>query len=352
MSAVSTVVSGGGTGGLIAHFRATIAAVRMSAQYRCCGFVVRISVAVMPRRPRTADQVAAFFGPVMAGEVGSVEHVPVGYGNDNWQLVMSSGVRYIAKFGPLSSESKWRSSLEAYRLAVSVGLPVAQLVHFERFEDCVLRVFEWIDGTSSATIAGNSAATARFFSELGWAIAALHSVERDAFSSRLDASAPSFDRWVDYVEYRLGQIRVRCHAANAFTDGDLERVAGVVRTLAGRVSDVARPTLCHRDLHADNLLVGQDGELVAILDFDQAEVWDTAGEWSKLEWMLFPTFPASSARMFEAAYRSVHPEPTCWEERKFLVEVMEAVNGVANAVADGQDEFEASARSRLASLLH
>jgi Ser/Thr protein kinase RdoA (MazF antagonist) len=305
----------------------------------------------MPPQPRTAEQVATFVGPVMACEVASAERLPVGYGNENWRLVMSSGARYIAKFGPRSSESKWRSSQEAHRLAATVGVPVAQLIHFEPFEDCVLRVFAWIDGKCPTTIATNHAATARFFSELGHAVGALHSLERDAFSSRLDSSAPSFDRWVDYVEHRLGQICARCRAANAFTNRDLDRVARIVRASAARVSDVAEPTVCHRDLHGDNLLVGQNGELAAILDFDQAEVWDAAGEWTKLEWMLFPTFPASSTRMFSAAYRSVHPEPARWEDRKFLVDLMETVNGIANAVADGWDEFEADARSRLASLI-
>jgi aminoglycoside phosphotransferase (APT) family kinase protein len=212
-------------------------------------------------------------------------------------------------------------------------------------------VFEWIDGKSLTTIATDSVTTGRFLSQLGHAVAALHSLERRAFSSRLDGSAPLFDSWVDYVDHRLGQIRARCRAVSAFTDGDLDRVAGAVRALAVRVSDVAQPTLCHRDLHADNLLVGQNGELAAILDFDQAEVWDTAAEWHKLEWMLFPTFPASSARTFDAAYRSVHPEPARWEDRKKLVDLIETVNGIANAVADGWDEFEARARSRLTSLL-
>jgi len=300
---------------------------------------------------RTADEVADVVGSVLADDVVDAEHLPTGFGNENWRLTLASGARCVAKFGPLSAEAKWRSSQEAHRLAVSAGVPVARLIHFECFADSILRIFEWVEGSSPATIADAGSEASRFFSDLGRAVGALHSVEIDRFSSRLDGSAPRFGRWAEYVEYRLDQIRARCQATNAFPDSDVERIRGIVQQHADHVSDGCRPTLCHRDLHADNLLVGDDGTLTAILDFDCAELWDSAGEWGKLDWMLFPAFPPTCRQSFGAAYRSLHPEPALWEERKLVVGLIETFNGIPNAVAQGWDEFESECRSRLAMLL-
>jgi len=300
---------------------------------------------------RTADEVADLVGSVLDEEVVDAEHLPTGFGNENWRLTLSSGARCVAKFGPLSSEAKWRSSQEAHRLAASAGVPVARLIHFECLADSILRIFEWVDGSSPAVIASAESDVSRFFSDLGRAVAALHSIEAHMFSSRLDGSAPSFGRWADYIAYRLDQIRARCQATNAFTDADIDRICRVIRQHVDHVSDACRPTLCHRDLHADNLIVGTDGTLAAMLDFDCAELWDTAGEWSKFDWRLFPAFPPPCRQSFDAAYRSLHPEPEVWEERKLLVDLIETFNGIPNAIAEGWDEFETECRSRLTTLL-
>ena len=114
---------------------------------------------------------------------------------------------------------------------------------------------------------------------------------------------------------------------------------------------MSRPTLCHRDLHGDNLIVGEEGALAAILDFDQSELWDSAGDWCKLNWMLFPAFPQACRQSFDIAYRSLHPEPDLWEERKIVVDLIEAFNGIPNAIAQRWDEFESECRSRLVTLL-
>ena len=300
---------------------------------------------------RTADEVVDLVGSVLADDVVGAEHLPTGFGNENWRLTLSSGARCVAKFGPLSSEAKWRSAQEAQRLAGAAGVPVARLVHFECFADSLLRVFEWVDGIAPAEIESTGAEAARFFSDLGRAVGALHSVEIHEFGSRLDGSAPSFRRWADYVDHRLRQIRARCRATDAFSDGDLDRICEAIQRRADLVSDAARPALCHRDLHGDNLLVGEDGGLAAMLDFDQAERWDSAADWCKLDWMVFPAFPTVCRESFAAAYRSMHPDAELWEERQTGVDLIEAFNGVPNAIAQRWGDFESVCRSRLAPLL-
>ena len=187
-----------------------------------------------------------------------------------------------------------------------VGVPLPRLVHFAEHDDHIVRIYEWIDGRSPMDIAGDPDQVERLFGSLGTAIAKLHSIELDGFSSRLDGSAPSYRSWADYVDYRLEQIRGRCMEHGILDAPTMNRASTAISELADEVADSARPTLCHRDLYADNLVVDEDGALVAILDWDMAEAWDPAGEWFKLDWLLFPEFPNAEAS-FDAAYHAVHP---------------------------------------------
>jgi aminoglycoside phosphotransferase (APT) family kinase protein len=281
----------------------------------------------------------------------TVEHLPIGFGNENWRVEDGSGDAYILKVGPLTSAAKWASARTSFELATSIGVPIPRLVHFALRDDYIVRVYEWVDGQSPDVIADDPSAVAAFFSDLGAAVAALHSLTLDSFSSRLDDSAPAFEDWADYVGYRLHQIRGRCMRNDALDLPTLERACGVIVALAELVNDAAHPTLCHRDLHAANLLVDRGGSLLAVVDWDTAEAWDAAGEWFKLDWMLFPGFAGGEAS-FDAAYGAVHPDRPLWRERKRLVHLMETLNAIANARSEAWSaEFEARARSHLGSLL-
>ena len=220
-----------------------------------------------------------------------VARVPRGYGNENWRVTDASDRSYVLKVGPIASAAKWTSARAAYELAAGVGVPLPRLVHFAEHDDHVVRIYEWIDGRSPMDIAADPDRVEKLFASLGTAIAKLHSIELDGFSSRLDGSAPTFRSWADYVDYRLQQIRGRCMEHGVLDAPTLNRASTAISELAGEVADSARPTLCHRDLYADNLVVDEDGALLAILDWDMAEAWDPAGEWFKLDWLLFPEFP-------------------------------------------------------------
>jgi len=280
-----------------------------------------------------------------------VERVPRGFGNENWRVTDATDRSYVLKVGPISSATKWAAARVSYELAASVGVPLPRLVHFAEDDNQVVRIFEWIDGRSPLDIEADPERVARLFTSLGAAIAKLHSLELDGFSSRLDGTAPSFRSWADYVDDRLEQIRGRCTDHGVPDARTLDRATAAIGALAGAVDGSARPTLCHRDLYADNLVVDDDGALLAILDWDMAEVWDQAGEWFKLDWLLFPEFPNGEAS-FDAAYHAVHPQPAQWTQRKRVVDLMETLNVVANAAAQEWDaDFTASARARLDSLL-
>jgi len=64
-------------------------------------------------------------------------------------------------------------------------------------------MFEWIPGQTARSLAGDDEALLRLGAQLGESIARLHAPSLGSFGSRLDGSVPSFDRWMDYVSYRI-----------------------------------------------------------------------------------------------------------------------------------------------------
>ncbi len=83
------------------------------------------------------------------------------------------------------------------------------------------------------------------------------------------------------------------------------------------------------------------------MDFDGAEAWDPAIDVVKLRWLAFPDYPGS-----EAAFNSAYGQEPAWAERVRLVELVELVNAVPNAILNGDPQFEAAARSRLREVLN
>ena len=232
------------------------------------------------------DEAAALAREVLDVDRVALEPIAVGYGNVSWRVESDRG-RFVLKVGPRESAAKWASGRVGMGLATKVGVPTQRAVHFSVRDDRVVRAFEWVDGTMARSLHDRPDAQARLGADLGRAIATLHAVPRVSYSSRLEGSAPTFARWDEYVHHRLAQIGARVRATASVDEATLARASALASTVAGEVTDSARMTLCHRDLHPDNLVVDEDGALLAILDWDMAEVWDQAGEWFKLDWMLF-----------------------------------------------------------------
>ena len=281
----------------------------------------------------------------------TVQRHPVGFGNENWVIRTADGAcRWVLKVADLDNEAKWSSAHLALGLARSVGVPVAELVHEGRDDNVLVRVFTWIEGRSPAHVIGDDAQRDRFVRSLAVAIQSLHTIDTGAFSSRLDGSAPRFERWSSYLSHRFDQVRQRCVSVDAVDSVTLERVGDLIGRLAESVSPYTRPTVCHRDLHADNLLVSDSGELVGVIDWDAAESWDPAGEWFKLTWMLAESLSLDIETLTDACLTS-DIDRVQWHERVRVVDVIETLNTVPNAIVRGAEEFETRARCRLASLL-
>src|SRR5262249_50970922 len=202
------------------------------------------------RSPIDAQDVAALLCEALQTSQVRVERVPRGFGNENWRVTDAAARSYVVKVGPRESAAKWESARRAYELAESVRVPVPRLVHFASHDEYVVRIFEWVDGRSPREVANATEAVSAFLTTLGAAVAALHPSELDVFCPGLDGSAPSFRRWADYVDYRLGQIPSRCSDHEAVDRRTLDRASTSITAPAHAVNDAARPTLCHRDLYA------------------------------------------------------------------------------------------------------
>ena len=302
------------------------------------------------RPPRfDAATVRAIAADALGADIEHAVHVPVGWGNENWRVETADRRdRFVVKLGPPGSAAKWAATRIAYGVAAERGLPVPELLHAdaagERAGGWVVRILRWIDAHPPEAVLTSNDARARFFTEVGAAVRALHGHPVDAFSSRLDGSAPTFERWDGYVAFRWEQVRARAAAARAFEPQELDALERELTELAQAVADSAEPALCHRDLHLGNLLATDDAHLAAVLDFDGAEAWDPAIEVVKLRWLVFPDHPGADEH-FAAGYGGWPPQ---WDERVRLAEVLELSNVVANAVANGERAFERSARRRLA----
>lgn len=297
----------------------------------------------------TATRVRNVVADALGAPPDVVEHLPMGWGNENWR-VESRGERLVLKLGPPESAAKWAATHDVYRLGRQAALPVPELVYFDAGSEIaggwIVRIFTWMEGTRPDAVLTDAGRIARFFTDLATAARALHALPVDAFSSRLDGSAPSFDRWADYVEWRLPQVLDRVRATSSFAEPDARTLARLIQEVAAEVSPYASPSICHRDLHLDNLLATPDGRVAALLDFDGAEAWDAAIDVVKLRWLVFPSYPGA-----EPAFVESYGHPLRWSERVRLAELLALLNAVPNAIASGDSDFELLARTRLREVL-
>jgi aminoglycoside phosphotransferase (APT) family kinase protein len=167
------------------------------------------------------------------------------------------------------------------------------------------------------------------------------------FTSRVGRAG--FDRWSEFLAHRW--VPTLARVAHAQIDSTLvARAKACADSLAPEVDEVVTPALCHRDLYLDNVLVDDDGALVALLDFDLVEVWDPLVDFFKLEWFVFEPNPAAR-KPFMDAYLAGDHLPPMFEERVHLASIVELVNHAANWRIQGQPEIAAEALDRLSALL-
>jgi aminoglycoside phosphotransferase (APT) family kinase protein len=296
-----------------------------------------------------SDDVAPAAEALLGVRVTNLRRIERGFGNENWRATTPDG-DVVVKVGLADTDAaKWTASTRAQSLAAAAGVPVPNMLAFTPACDAlggrVVRIIEFVDGVHPEAVLADPAVARAFFADFGAVLGRLHAVPWHAFSSRLDGSAPEFATWAEYVEYRLPQIEAR--GADLLAPGEFAYIAAIVRETVAAVSAVVTPSLTHRDLYFDNLLVRPDGHLVAVLDWDGAEAWDPAIDLVKPRCQMFPVARADAVEAFWAAY----PALERLEERLVVVDLLEQANAVANARIMGNQEYEHRCRRWLGQAL-
>ena len=282
-----------------------------------------------------------------AAPVTAIQRIPRGWGNESFVVATAIGT-LVAKVALATTPAeKYRASAGALSLARSAGVSAPELLAFVdsvgSLDGRMLRVFRYLAGDTPQI----ETAPLPLYFELGATLRRLHSVEVSSFTSRLGTEG--FPRWSQFLDHRWQAVLDR--ASQAEFDVDLVvRAHAESVALSNAVDDVVAPALCHRDLYLDNVLVDEAGSLVALLDFDNVEVWDPVVDFFKLEWFVFEPNPAAREPFLDG-YLAGDPMPTMFDERVRLVSIVELLNHAANWHVQGQPEIAAEALGRLRALV-
>jgi aminoglycoside phosphotransferase (APT) family kinase protein len=277
-----------------------------------------------------------------AAPVVSLDRILQGWGNESWIADTALG-RLVVKVGqPWADAVKWRAAEAGLELARDNGVPVPELLAFVdavgSLDGRVLRVFRYIPGTTPTVDASPS-----FFRQLGTALRHLHSIAMPSFTARVGEEG--FPRWSAFLEHRWTAVAGRA-AVTGIDAALVTRARTLSAALAAEVDELVRPALCHRDLYLDNVLVDDDGSLVALLDFDIVEAWDPVVDFFKPQWFIFEPNSAAHSPFFEG-YLGGDLLPPLFDERLRLASIIELANHAANWRVQGQLEIAAEALARL-----
>jgi aminoglycoside phosphotransferase (APT) family kinase protein len=190
-------------------------------------------------------------------------------------------------------------------------------------EPHVASLWTWLDGTTLEDAPGDDAALG---DDLARRLLDLHEVTLPGFGRLLPdltpANAAGFARpaarWLDDLAHRLA-VRLE-NPAHGFDAAALSAVrTAVARAMAPLWSrPVARACLVHGDLSPGNLVIGPDGRLAGLIDWEMARAADPAVDAASLDFELAPRWPDLAARALE---RLAAHSPEDWERRLDLARV-------------------------------
>jgi aminoglycoside phosphotransferase (APT) family kinase protein len=286
-----------------------------------------------------------------ADVVGAPVRLTGGFNNESWVAGVEGAGKVLLRVArPTADVRKVRAAWQAQELAAAAGVPTGRCLRFwascEPLHGRAARLVEFVDGPRADEVLSEGTATMTFFASLGAALAKVHAVRLDAFSSRVDGSASCFARWSEYVAWRVPSIVRRGVESGAFSEAEIVEIFSVLPDLCARVDPVVTPALSHRDLHLPNIVADSDGKVRAIVDWDAAEAWDPMVDFVKLRWQVIGRFPGAEQALW-SGYSSGELPPML-EERLRIVDLLELTDGVANSRLEGWSECEAQNRRWLA----
>ena len=204
------------------------------------------------------------------------DQFPGGAANLTYRAVADSGAEYVLRRAPLGEVAKgghdmarehrvlsrlWRVyplAPRAFHFCEDPAVMGKPFFVMERRRGAVIRT-EWpssiMNDDSQRTVAAS----------LVDALADLHLVDP------ADADLAELGHPEGFVQRQIEGWTRRWHAAATRPVEDMEIVAGA---LAGRIPEPQRVSILHNDYKLDNTMVGADGNLVAVFDWDMATTGD------------------------------------------------------------------------------
>jgi Ser/Thr protein kinase RdoA (MazF antagonist) len=248
---------------------------------------------------------AAFAAACPQAMVREVAGLDLGYANRHWLFHTDEGPLLLKIPVRNTDPDHLRNLLAATRVAGELGIPVSKypafVPHFEPLGAPVL-VQEFVPGTQAAQQWAQLPLPARqdTAATLGRWVGALHT-RRGAELTNL-IGGRRHESVAAQVDADLTEALTVLHDAGV--DADLTKVRVRIERGVAEFGPV-EPTLCHRDVYLDNVLL-TDGAPSRLLDFEHARFSDQFAEFGKLRELVFDWYPETEAP-FMAAYEELHP---------------------------------------------
>lgn len=225
---------------------------------------------------RVAAYLSEFLPDLFASGPISFDQFPGGAANLTYRAITSSGDDYVLRRAPLGEVAKGGHDMAREHRVLSRLWRVFPLAprafHFcedpdvmgkpffvmERRHGSVIRT-QWPESLQDDT------ARRRVASSLVDALADLHLVDP------AEADLSDLGRPVGFVERQIEGWTRRWQAAATRPVADMEAVADV---LAARIPVAQTTSILHNDFKLDNTMVDDDGNLVAVFDWDMATTGD------------------------------------------------------------------------------
>lgn len=231
------------------------------------------------------------------------DRIEGGRSNLTYRLTDSHGNRWVLRRPPLYSvlASAHDVGREFQIMAAlrDTPVPVPGLVGFEPDADVTgapFYVMEFVDGVvprDAETVAGalDWDARRKVAFNLADTLAELHAIDADAIG---------LGKLGKHTDYVARQLRRWSRQYEAGSERDLPLVRHVRDRLGAAIPDQGSPAIVHGDYRLDNMIVGEDGSIRAVLDWELCTLGDPMADvgllhvyWSPLANRERPLIPAA-----------------------------------------------------------
>lgn len=230
-------------------------------------------MAVDDLTPVAAAQALADCG--IAAQVTALERLDGGVSNLTWRVERTDAAPVVLRverergiFQPYDVLREGRVLRALARTAVPVPAVLGESARSDALGAAYI-VIEWID----APHMGQVPISPGLFDAYRAAVDAIHAVDWQAAGLEfLDPPAPG----PEAAQRDLDAVAARAQAFGCDADHFIAELAAAARAAP---PDSPPPRLCHGDINVFNYLVGADGGICAVVDWEQAQLGDPLSDW-------------------------------------------------------------------------